>query len=95
MWFFLKFYFKSEHWYAFHILFLLHNSYLHKISPHYTLPQGRSSLSVPLIKTEIGKKRQESLKSLAFELYMKYPLGIPRKRERKVLEFYKNVGIGK
>lgn len=95
MWFFLKFYFKSEHWYAFHILFLLHNSYLHKISPHYTLPQGRSSLSVPLIKTEIGKKRQESLKSLAFELYMKYPLGIPRKRERNVLELYKNVGIGK
>lgn len=92
---FLKFYFKSEHWYAFHILFLLHNSYLHKISPHYTLPQGRSSLSVPLIKTEIGKKRQESLKSLAFELYMKYPLGIPRKRERKVLELCKNVGIGK
>lgn len=52
-------------------------------------------LSVPLIKTGIGKKRQESLKSLAFELHVKYPLGIPRKRKRKVLELYKNVGIGK
>lgn len=92
---FLKFYFKSEHWYDFHILFLLRNSDLHKISPHYTLPQGRNSLSVPLIKTGIGKKRQESLKSLAFELHMKYPLGIPRKRKRNILELYKNVGIGK
>lgn len=89
------FYFKFEHWYVFHILFLLHNSDLHKISPHCTQPQGRISLTVPLMEAGIRKKGQESLKWLAFELYVRRLLRIPRKRKGKVLKSYKNVGPSK
>lgn len=62
---FLKFYFKSEHWYDFHMLFLLHNSDLHKISPHYTLPQGRNS-ECPFDKNWDRKEKARKPKITSF-----------------------------